>query len=521
MKLKEEINIEGATLNELVVKVPSLSELKQIALKTYEVPEPMTEGDMEAISEGYRARLSDDDWRMIMKGMNRDRLVMIFSLEKEGIREKLQVILISSSEISELVLTGKIDILALQELRDAILSSVPEFENLQRIANIFGTGTSPSQDAGSSVERWNEIISKYPDRVPPELYYHLALAYEQEEDFKMALSKYDMVTQMANVPEWILVKAYYGAGWASERMGNISNAKRYYQDLLDRFSKWEGQEKDYLAAAEAALRRIDMGITEPQSTKALMEKADYWFHNARNYDTAIDAYSRIVNTMPNSSYAETALLKIGLAYGHLKQPEKQIEALERAAKDYPGAISHIYLGMAYQDMEKYDEAIKQYDTAINSYKDSTDLLMANAYYKAAGILQGLGRNEEAKSYYKRLLDKYGNQNTAIIADAEKEFLKLEKGGSLPFLGLGFRYTGAVEGAYIVTVFKNGPSSAAGVQRGDVLLAIDSKSIPDPSAVVRLIASKNVGDKVMLTIRRGEEKMEIPVILIETPEKLER
>jgi len=54
-----------------------------------------------------------------------------------------------------------------------------------------------------------------------------------------------------------------------------------------------------------------------------------------------------------------------------------------------------------------------------------------------------------------------------------------------------------------------------------LLAIDSEKTPDPNVAVKIIAKKNIGDKVVLSIKRGEETLKMPVILAETPEKLER
>jgi serine protease Do len=82
----------------------------------------------------------------------------------------------------------------------------------------------------------------------------------------------------------------------------------------------------------------------------------------------------------------------------------------------------------------------------------------------------------------------------------------------------------MEGAPIVTVFENGPCKEAGVQPGDVLLAIDSKPTPNARSVIRIIGwEKNIGDEVTLLIRReGEdEDIEVSVTLTGTPAKLER
>jgi hypothetical protein len=46
-------------------------------------------------------------------------------------------------------------------------------------------------------------------------------------------------------------------------------------------------------------------------------------------------------------------------------------------------------------------------------------------------------------------------------------------------------------------------------------------ITNLDAVIRFVAKKNVGDQVILHVKRGEDMLDIPVTLIETPDKLER
>ena len=62
------------------------------------------------------------------------------------------------------------------------------------------------------------------------------------------------------------------------------------------------------------------------------------------------------------------------------------------------------------------------------------------------------------------------------------------------------------GVYIVEVSKNGAADKAGIQKGDVLIAVDSINITTPSSVQEAVNRFSPGDKAVLTvIRDGKEK----------------
>ena len=62
------------------------------------------------------------------------------------------------------------------------------------------------------------------------------------------------------------------------------------------------------------------------------------------------------------------------------------------------------------------------------------------------------------------------------------------------------------GVYIVEVSKNGAADKAGIQKGDVLIAVDSINITTPSSVQEAVSRFSPGDKAVITvIRDGKEK----------------
>lgn len=79
----------------------------------------------------------------------------------------------------------------------------------------------------------------------------------------------------------------------------------------------------------------------------------------------------------------------------------------------------------------------------------------------------------------------------------------------PTLGLS---TGSGDSARkVVFLSKDTPAARAGFEVGDVLLAVDGMPIQDKETLNRLIAGKRWGDEALLTVQRGEEKVEVRVV----------
>jgi serine protease Do len=63
---------------------------------------------------------------------------------------------------------------------------------------------------------------------------------------------------------------------------------------------------------------------------------------------------------------------------------------------------------------------------------------------------------------------------------------------------------------------NTPAAKAGLQRGDVVLAVEGDKVPSAERLVRRISSLKAGAVVKLTIKRGEEEKEITATLGKRP-----
>jgi putative serine protease PepD len=84
--------------------------------------------------------------------------------------------------------------------------------------------------------------------------------------------------------------------------------------------------------------------------------------------------------------------------------------------------------------------------------------------------------------------------------------------------LGVRITTVVDpsgkpvGVGVVDVVPGGPAEAAGIQPGDVIVAVDGKETPTTEALGAVLADLKPGDKVPVTVNRGGAEQDLQVTL---------
>ena len=70
----------------------------------------------------------------------------------------------------------------------------------------------------------------------------------------------------------------------------------------------------------------------------------------------------------------------------------------------------------------------------------------------------------------------------------------------------------VEGAFVLDVEKDGAASAAGVEKGDIVVAVDDVPVPSMNALVLLVRERKAGSEVHLTVVRGGERLDLVAVL---------
>lgn len=69
-----------------------------------------------------------------------------------------------------------------------------------------------------------------------------------------------------------------------------------------------------------------------------------------------------------------------------------------------------------------------------------------------------------------------------------------------------------QGAYVASITSGSAAETAGIQTGDIITAIDGKTISSADAVILAVRSHDVGDTISVTVMRGTEEKTISVTL---------
>lgn len=70
----------------------------------------------------------------------------------------------------------------------------------------------------------------------------------------------------------------------------------------------------------------------------------------------------------------------------------------------------------------------------------------------------------------------------------------------------------IAGVMVMNVLENAPADKAGLQEGDLILAIDNQTVNDANSLIQLISRKTPDSVVTLTIQRGEQQQTVQVTL---------
>ena len=95
---------------------------------------------------------------------------------------------------------------------------------------------------------------------------------------------------------------------------------------------------------------------------------------------------------------------------------------------------------------------------------------------------------------------------------------VEESEGRPWLGMVVSGFGA-GGVIVQQVFADSPAHEAGVERGDIIKAIDGNDVRNTRDLLEGLEDKEPGDEVTLTLLRDDEEMTLQVTLGEQPEPL--
>ena len=117
----------------------------------------------------------------------------------------------------------------------------------------------------------------------------------------------------------------------------------------------------------------------------------------------------------------------------------------------------------------------------------------------------------------------GARRVLVIPTAtiERVAAKLEAHGRIArgYLGLGLQPIRLDDGigAMVMSVDNSGPSAAAGIRQGDVIVGWNDQTLPGVRALLRTLGPDSVGSVVDVAVRRGGEPARFKLTIGERPE----
>jgi len=573
-KLVEELNLFGETLAELLNGHPGLAELTELKARVYLIENfKWDTAEVEKLTLNYESELKHQGWQVMSRKVEADKAELNMILQPDA-RKGLFVLQLSkvqstppSAELTLVKLMGKFSLAAIEELKMTLqakwkLDSLSPFQRASKFA-FPETAISPSElrrirtepkvvrvmppradeyrrqleaairEAEAKASDLSKIqvekaLEEYRRRLEAEIhlleekvrrvevtkvYVRQGGEYEREGNPAKALEQYQKIlNEFPDASDRYIIRSIYGLAYNHEFLGNLNKAKQRYEELINKY----GGRNYFVPAAEAALKRIADGeTTQPaanEEAQTLLRQAESSIYNDCEYRKAIQDYQTLIDKYPSTIYAASAQFMMGMCYGWLFEPQKQIQALEKTADNYPSASAHYYLASAYQRQGRFKEALEQYKVLLQNYPDTYYWQRLLADYNIAQCLESSQSFGDAIEQYDKFLAQYEEsaEFKELIESAWIASEKLKRGVDLPFLGVGLRLLG---GKVVVNrVISGSAAEGGGIQKGDAILAIDEESVTSPQSVVAAIVKKQIGDTVRVTILRKGAELEVQAVL---------
>lgn len=289
--------------------------------------------------------------------------------------------------------------------------------------------------------------------------YDLGKIYDEHlKDYEKAVNA--LAELVANYPQFISIdKAVYRLASCYEKIGDISEAAKWYKEIVDRYpystyfqiaqSKMKNlsPSKQFLKSAiETQERIVETATDELQSAKATLDLANMHM-KAGNYRQAVEEYKKVINDSPNSELALEAYKSIITLLDEKSKDYKEaanaIEELVTKYPDLPELDKYLLrLGQIYEkdletyktrvvdgvvrykkDKENIEKAIEYYNKVTEKYPDSDSA--AEAYIRKGEIyLESLKDTQEAKRQFQEFLRKFPDHPQA--ASIRERIMKLDQ-----------------------------------------------------------------------------------------------
>jgi len=167
-----------------------------------------------------------------------------------------------------------------------------------------------------------------------------------------------------------------------------------------------------------------------RQAQALLSKADTLFRQATSVpirrsdpkalerlEGPIKAYREIMERFPKTKSAEEATIRLGNLYYQLERYDEALLTFTDYLNRYPegrlGFLARLGAGYCYEEKGDFEKASQAYQAALES--PSTDPLLPEAYLALARVQVALGKVEEARRFFQKVVEQWPRTTWAEVA----------------------------------------------------------------------------------------------------------
>lgn len=150
------------------------------------------------------------------------------------------------------------------------------------------------------------------------------------------------------------------------------------------------------------------------------------------------------------------------------------------------------------------------DITFDSKKYKKKIKKLEAYIKSL-YLDDISENELVEGSFKGIMAALGDPYSEYYTSEEYKSVMESTNGEYNGIGVVVSKPEEKDGLSVIQVYDNTPAAEAGIEKNDVIIKIDGKDVTevDINVAVGYIKGKD-GTSVAVTVRRGEEVMELQV-----------
>lgn len=332
------------------------------------------------------------------------------------------------------------------DVYDQILKDYPDNPYIDYVQYRQAIALLRMEKIDSAILSFQTLQANFPDsKYTLDAKYYLGLSYFKTNDFDNAKEHILDFIRQHELSANLMPEAYYILGLTYFNLNNFNESIKTFEKTIKNFPD-----------QTAIIKNTSLNIAKS-------------YYKLNNYKQAVKEFTLIINKYPDSEVSQESIVWLGDYYLENQDFENAINYYETFIRKYPGSnnIHKIYysLAQAYQFLEKYSEAIKNYKeitkesdpTKINKdllartnlaianifsknfdyklaieiyeniikttpeYERDADIKLAEAYKQSSEFKKSIEYYKNALKAKKGLLDITNAEIQFLIADAE-EFL---------------------------------------------------------------------------------------------------